>query len=33
MHAMVEGIQDTLTFHALVVIDIAKGELQTLNFE
>lgn len=33
MHAIVEGIQDTLMFHALVVINIAKDELQTLNFE
>lgn len=33
IHAIVEGIQDTLMFHALVVINIAKDELQTLNFE
>jgi hypothetical protein len=33
MHAVVEGIQDTLMFHALVVVNIAKGELQALNFE
>lgn len=33
MHAIIEGIQGPLMFHALVVIVIAKGELQTLNFE
>lgn len=33
MYAIVEEIQDTLMFHALLAINTAKGELQTLNFE